>query len=109
MTNTVAWGTMRTLETNSATMMMPNRIAMIGPIKIDPPYLDRPWACVVPVAAASRGRTISLTPWMDSTTTVAPTRMGIGIFGPALDGKGNSVAGIRLLERLSQELYLSIF
>lgn len=40
---------------------------------------------------------------------VAPTRMGIGIFGPALDGKGNSVAGIRLLERLSQELYLSIF
>jgi len=39
----------------------------------------------------------------------APTRMGIGIFGPALDSKGNSVAGIRLLERLSQELYLSIF
>ena len=40
---------------------------------------------------------------------VVPTRMGIGIFGPALDRKGNSVAGIRLLERLSQELYLSIF
>lgn len=40
---------------------------------------------------------------------VVPTRMGIGIFGPALDGKGNSVAGIRLLEQLSQQMYLSIF
>jgi len=40
---------------------------------------------------------------------VAPTRMGIGIYSPALDGKGNSVAGIQLLEKLSQELYLSIF
>ena len=40
---------------------------------------------------------------------VVPTRMGIGIFGPALDRKGNSVAGIQLLERLSRELYLSIF
>ena len=40
---------------------------------------------------------------------VAPTRMGIGIYSPALDEKGNSLAGIRLLEKLSQELYLSIF
>ena len=40
---------------------------------------------------------------MDSTTTVAPTRMGIGIYSPALDEKGNSLAGIRLLEKLSQE------
>ena len=40
---------------------------------------------------------------------VVPTRMGIGIFGPALDGKGNSVAGIQLLERLSGALHLSIF
>ena len=40
---------------------------------------------------------------------VVPTRMGIGIYSPALDQKGNSVAGIRLLEKLSQELYLSIF
>lgn len=40
---------------------------------------------------------------------VVPTRMGIGIFGPALDRKGNSVAGIKLLERLSGELHLSIF
>ena len=35
--------------------------------------------------------------------------MGIGIYSPALDEKGNSLAGIRLLEKLSQELYLSIF
>ena len=40
---------------------------------------------------------------------VVPTRMGIGIYAPALDGKGNSLAGIQLLERLSRELYLSIF
>jgi len=40
---------------------------------------------------------------------VAPARMGIGIYSPALDRKGNSVAGIHLLERLSQELGLSIF
>ncbi len=40
---------------------------------------------------------------------VVPTRMGIGIYGPALDPKGNSIAGIRLLEQLSREPYLSIF
>lgn len=40
---------------------------------------------------------------------VVPTHMGIGIYSPALDEKGNSVAGIHLLEKLSQELHLSIF
>lgn len=40
---------------------------------------------------------------------VVPTRMGIGIFGPAPDRKGNSVVGIRLLERMSEALHLSIF
>ena len=40
---------------------------------------------------------------------VAPTRMSIGLYSPALDSKGNSVAGIRMLEKLSRELYLSIF
>ena len=44
-----------------------------------------------------------------SIMAAVPTRMGIGIFAPALDGKGNSLAGIHLLERLSKELYLSIF
>ncbi|MBQ8518714.1 MAG: glutaminase A [Agathobacter sp.] len=38
-----------------------------------------------------------------------PTKMGIGIYSPTLDEKGNSVAGIRLLERISNQLYLSIF
>ena len=38
-----------------------------------------------------------------------PGRMGIAIYGPALDQKGNSVAGIRLLEKLSSDLKLSIF
>ncbi len=40
---------------------------------------------------------------------VAPTRMGIGIFSPALDAKGNSVAGIHLLEEFSHRMFLSIF
>lgn len=35
--------------------------------------------------------------------------MGIGIYSPALDSKGNSLAGCRLLEQLSRELDLSIF
>jgi len=40
---------------------------------------------------------------------VVPTAMGIGIFSPALDRKGNSMAGIQALRRLSEKLYLSIF
>ena len=32
---------------------------------------------------------------------VVPGRMGVGLFGPALDEKGNSLAGIRALELLS--------
>lgn len=35
--------------------------------------------------------------------------IGIGIFGPSLDAKGNSVVGVKFLTRLSQELDLSIF
>lgn len=40
---------------------------------------------------------------------VVPGRMGIGVYSPALDKKGNSVAGIRVMERLSEELKLSVF
>lgn len=40
---------------------------------------------------------------------IVPTRMGIGIFSPGLDEKGNSLAGIKMLERFSQQMYLSIF
>lgn len=40
---------------------------------------------------------------------VVPGRMGIGIFSPALDKKGNSLAGRKLLSLLSRELELSIF
>ena len=38
-----------------------------------------------------------------------PRRMGIGVYGPALDKKGNSLAGIHVLKDLSEELDLSIF
>ncbi|MBQ3550332.1 MAG: glutaminase A [Clostridia bacterium] len=40
---------------------------------------------------------------------VVPGRMGIGLYSPALDSKGNSIAGIKALELLSRELDLSIF
>lgn len=38
-----------------------------------------------------------------------PGKFGIGIFGPALDEKGNSVAGLKLLELLSKNYQLSMF
>ncbi|MBE4910529.1 glutaminase A [Bacillus luteolus] len=38
-----------------------------------------------------------------------PGKFGIGIFGPALDEKGNSIAGIKLLEILSKNYNLSMF
>lgn len=39
----------------------------------------------------------------------APGRMGIGIIGPGLDLKGNSLAGRMLLARIAGDLNLSIF
>ncbi|HET7657394.1 MAG TPA: glutaminase A [Bacillales bacterium] len=38
-----------------------------------------------------------------------PEGGGIGIYGPALDEKGNSVAGVKLMELLSAQYDLSIF
>ncbi|WP_026690041.1 glutaminase A [Bacillus aurantiacus] len=38
-----------------------------------------------------------------------PHGLGIGIYGPALDDKGNSIAGMKLLESLSSRYDLSIF
>lgn len=38
-----------------------------------------------------------------------PTKMGIGVLGPSLDDKGNSVAGVKLLESMSDRWNLSIF
>ena len=36
-------------------------------------------------------------------------RMGIGIYGPSLDEKGNSIGGANMLEYLSKELRLHVF
>lgn len=36
-------------------------------------------------------------------------RMGIGVFGPALDEKGNSAGGIKILEYLSNKMNISLF
>lgn len=38
-----------------------------------------------------------------------PHKMGIGVYGPALDEKGNSIAGIQILKELSQKLDLTIY
>ena len=41
--------------------------------------------------------------------SVSDKRAGIGVFGPALDEKGNSIAGITLLREISNELRLNLF
>jgi glutaminase len=38
-----------------------------------------------------------------------PGKMGIGVYGPALNEKGNSAGGIKVLEYISKKLDLSIF
>ncbi|MFS8580389.1 MAG: glutaminase, partial [Novibacillus thermophilus] len=38
-----------------------------------------------------------------------PNRMGIGVVGPALNKRGNSIAGVKLLEDIAREWELSIF
>ncbi|ANS74215.1 glutaminase A [Paenibacillus yonginensis] len=41
--------------------------------------------------------------------TFVPGRLGIGVVGPSLNAKGNSIAGVHLLERLSREFDWSMF
>jgi glutaminase len=38
-----------------------------------------------------------------------PGQMGIGTFGPSLDEKGNSIAGMEMLKRLSHKFDLSMY
>ena len=40
---------------------------------------------------------------------VVPSKMGIGLYSPALDPKGNSLAGFKALEILSKKMDLSVF
>ncbi len=42
-------------------------------------------------------------------TAVVPNRLGIGTFSPLLDGKGNSVRGIKVCEDLSKDFGLHLF
>ena len=41
--------------------------------------------------------------------SVSDKRAGIGVFGPALDEQGNSIAGCKLLREISNELRLNLF
>ncbi len=40
---------------------------------------------------------------------VVPHKMGIGVFSPLLDVRGNSVRGVKVCEELSQRLGLHLF
>lgn len=40
---------------------------------------------------------------------VVPRKFGLGVYSPALDEKGNSIAGLHILENLSKKYSLSIF
>jgi len=40
---------------------------------------------------------------------VVPGNMGIGVFSPALDSRGNSIGGVKALEYLSEKMNMSIF
>ena len=40
---------------------------------------------------------------------VIPHKMGIAVFSPSLDKRGNSIAGVKVLEKLSEKMDLSIF
>ena len=40
---------------------------------------------------------------------VSDKRAGIGVFGPSLDSKGNSIAGCRLLKEIANKLRLTLF
>ena len=40
---------------------------------------------------------------------VIPKRIGIGVYAPALDKHGNSMAGVRVLAKLSEALDLNIY
>ncbi|HLR34950.1 MAG TPA: glutaminase [Tissierellales bacterium] len=40
---------------------------------------------------------------------VVPNKMGIGVYSPALDLKGNPIAAIGVLKDLSKKLDLSIY
>ncbi|WP_042165102.1 glutaminase A [Paenibacillus gorillae] len=41
--------------------------------------------------------------------TMVPGRYGIGVVGPALNAKGNSIAGVQLLETISRQMNWSLF
>lgn len=40
---------------------------------------------------------------------VSDKRAGIGVYGPALDAKGNSIAGCQLLKEIANKLRLTLF
>jgi len=61
----------------------------------------------IPAKSGVSGGIMALSP--PRKRTLYSEGCGIGIFGPAIDDLGNSVAGVKLLEHLVNEYDLSIF
>ncbi len=64
--------------------------------------------CPTTFTLQSISKVISLMIASGGILVVVPNRMGIGVIGPAIDEKGNSVAGVRVLAAFSREYHLHL-
>ncbi len=104
-------------------------IARLGAVLANDGYSPQTGECMVPLEVLKIVRSLMVTCGMydfsgefaalvglpsksgvgGGIVSVVPNTMGIGVFGPALDGRGNSVGGVKILEYLSRNYGLSIF
>lgn len=63
----------------------------------------------LPAKSGVSGGIMTMAPPKSNAASPFPNGCGIGLFGPAIDECGNSVAGVQLLQRLASEWDLSIF
>ncbi len=65
----------------------------------------------IPAKSGVSGGIIAVVPPRVRSTDADPfvQGCGIGVYGPALDEQGNSLAGIRLLRQITSEWDLTIF
>lgn len=64
----------------------------------------------LPAKSGVSGRIIALVPSRIQNEKISFLQgCGIGVYGPALDKKGNSLRGVRLLRQIASEWDVSIF
>lgn len=63
----------------------------------------------LPAKSGVSGAILAAVPSHASLYSPFPTGCGIGIYGPAIDDIGNSVAGVRLLKHITSEWNMNIF